>query len=302
MQRVLFFSITAVVCACLSVSTAYSQEVRASITGTVTDPSGAPIAGAKVSATNVATNIAVTTDTNETGNYTTPFLAPGTYALNIEVAGFRKFVRENVVLQSLDKARIDAQMELGALSDTVTVSAEVSTLQTESANRGQTISNELIANVPTQGRNPFQIAWAAPGVVKSGGWRYLRSFDIGGTSGFSVNGGRNQENEVLLDGISNVQSRRQVIHVPTMDSVQEFKVLTNIFDAQYGRTGGGVVTIVTKSGTNQIHGNAYEYFQNAKLNANQFELNAGGIPKSPNHINAFGFEVSGPVYIPKTVD
>jgi len=160
----------------------------------------------------------------------------------------------------------------------------------------------LINEVPTQGRNPFQIAWAAPGVVKTGGWRYLRSFDIGGTSGFSVNGGRNQENEVLMDGISNVQSSRQVIHVPTMDSVQEFKVLTNTYDAQYGRTGGGIVTIVTKSGTNELHGRAYEYFQNDKLNANQFELNASGIPKSPNHINAFGFEVAGPVWIPKVVN
>ncbi|MGH9723213.1 MAG: TonB-dependent receptor domain-containing protein, partial [Bryobacteraceae bacterium] len=163
-------------------------------------------------------------------------------------------------------------------------------------------SNELIANLPTQGRNPFQIAWAAPGVVKTGGWRYLRSFDIGGTSGFSVNGGRNQENEVLTDGISNVQSSRTVIHVPTMDTVQEFKVLTNTYDAQYGRTGGGIITIVTKSGANQLHGAAYEYFQNDKLNANQFELNAGGIRKSPNHINQFGFHVSGPVLIPKVFD
>ena len=92
-----------------------------------------------------------------------------------------------------------------------------------------------------------------------------------------------------------MRSSRTVIHVPTMESVQEFKVLTNTYDAQYGRTGGGVVTIVTKSGTNELHGNAFEYFQNAKLNANQFELNAAGIRKSPNNINVFGFQVSGPV-------
>jgi len=286
----------------LGLSQAYGQEVRASITGSVTDPSGAPVAGAAVSVTNVATNATVTAETNETGNYLTPYLAPGTYVLKIEHLGFRQFVRENIVLQSLDRPRVDAQLQLGAVSDSVTVSDTVSALQTETASRGQTISNEMIANLPTQGRNPFQIMWAAPGVVKSGGWRYLRSFDIGGTSGFSVNGGRNQENEVLLDGISNVQSSRTVIHVPTMDSVQEFKVLTNLYDAQYGRTGGGVVTIVTKSGGNQLHGIAYEYFQNDKLNANQFELNAAGTRKSPNHINAFGFEASGPFYIPKVLD
>ena len=129
--------------------------------------------------------------------------------------------------------------------------------------------------------------------------KFLRSFDIGGTTGFSANGGRSSENEVLLDGISNVQSSRQVIHVPTMDSIQEFKVLAGMYDSQYGRTGGGIVTIVTKGGGNDLHGNAYEFFQNDKLNANQFELNAGGTPKSPNHINAFGFQVSGPVVIPR---
>jgi hypothetical protein len=255
-----------------------------------------------VSVTSVSTNTSVTTQTNDTGNYLTPFLPPGTYVLTVEHTGFKKYLQENIVLQALDKARIDVQLSLGTLADSVTVSSAVSALQTETASRGQNISNELIANIPTQGRNPFQIAWAAPGVVKTGGWRYLRSFDIGGTSGFSVNGGRNQENEVLLDGISNVQSSRQVIHVPTMESVQEFKVQTNTYDAQYGRTGGGIVTIVTKSGSNQLHGTAYEYFQNDKLNANQFELNAGGIPKSPNHINAFGFEVGGPVLIPKVIN
>ena len=286
----------------LATVAAYAQEVRASITGIVSDPSSAPVAGATVTVTNLSTNAAVVTQTNETGSYTTPFLAPGTYTLSVEQTGFRKYVQENIVLQALDRARTDVQLQLGTLSDSVTVSASAVTLQTETASRGQTISNEMIENVPTQGRNPFQIAWAAPGVVKSGGWRYLRSFDIGGTSGFSVNGGRNQENEVLLDGISNVQSSRTVIHVPTMDSVQEFKVQTNTYDAQYGRTGGGIVTIVTKSGTNQIHGIAYEYFQNDKLNANQTELNAANIKKSPNHINAFGFEAAGPVYIPKVAD
>jgi hypothetical protein len=105
-----------------------------------------------------------------------------------------------------------------------------------------------------------------------------------------------------MDGISNVRSSRTVIHVPTMESVQEFKVLTNTYDAQYGRTGGGIITIVTKSGSNELHGRAFEYFQNARLNANQTELNAAGIRKSPNNINVFGFEVSGPVVLPKLIN
>jgi len=251
---------------------------------------------------NVGNRVAVSTTTNETGNYVTPFLAPGVYELTVEAQGFKKFVRQNMVLQLQDKARVDAKLEVGDLTQNVTVNEAVSTLETETASRSTTLSNEMIANLPTQGRNPFQIAWAAPGVFKSGGWRYLRSFDIAGTSGFSANGGRSSENEVLLDGISNVQSNRRVIHVPTMDSIQEFKILLNTYDAQYGRTGGGIVTMVTKGGTNSLHGTAYEFFQNDKLNANQFELNAGGKPRSPNQINAYGFEVAGPVMIPKVYD
>ncbi|MFB3826382.1 MAG: TonB-dependent receptor domain-containing protein [Bryobacteraceae bacterium] len=286
----------------LGAGMARGQEVRAVITGLVTDPSGAPVASAAVSATNRATNTATSTTTNEAGSFVTPFLQPGEYELAVEAAGFKKFLRQNIILQSQDKLRVDVQLQVGDLTQSVTVSEQVTMLQTESASRAQIISNELIANVPTQGRNLFQIAWAAPGVVKTGTWRYLRSFDIGGTSGLSVNGGRNKENEVLLDGISNVQADRTVIHVPTIESVQEFKVQTNTYDAQYGRTGGGIVTIVTKAGGNNFHGNLFEYFQNSRLNANQSEMNRGGIRKPPMSLNTFGAQASGPVYVPKVFD
>src|SRR5574340_130912 len=283
----------------LGAGIASGQEVRATITGLVTDPSGAPVANAAVNVTNRATNTVTSARSNEAGSFVTPFLPPGEYELAVEAAGFKKFLRQNIVLESQDKLRVDAQLEVGDLTQSVTVSGQVTLLQTESASRAQTISNELIANVPTQGRNLFQIAWAAPGVVKTGTWRYLRSFDIGGTSGLSVNGGRNKENEVLLDGISDVQADRSVIHVPTMESVQEFKVQTNTYDAQYGRTGGGIITIVTKAGGNSFHGNLFEYFQNSRLNANQSELNRGGVRKPPMSLNTFGAQASGPVYVPK---
>ncbi len=286
----------------LCVATASAQEVRASITGLVTDSSGAALANATVRVVNTANQVAVTAVTNASGNYVTPFLAPGPYELSVEAPGFKKYVRSNIVLQLQDRARIDVQLELGELTQSVTVDAAISTLETETASRGATISNELIANLPTQGRNPFQIAWAAPGVFKSGGWRYLRSFDISGTTGFSANGGRARENEVLLDGISDVRSNRTVVHVPTMESVQEFKVLLNTYDAQYGRTGGGIVTMVTKGGGNDLHGTAFEYFQADNLNANQFELNAANKPRPPMNINSYGFMASGPVFIPKVFD
>ncbi len=280
----------------------YAQDVRASITGSVTDPSGSPIAGAKVTATNLASNVSSNTETNSSGAYLTPFLPPGTYRVIVETQGFKRFVRENIILQSQDRPRVDVKLEIGEVAQSVTVSDAVSQLQTETASRSQVIANELIANIPTQGRNPFQIAWASAGVIKSGSWRYLRSFDIAGTTGISISGGRERENEVLMDGISNVRGNRTVISVPTTESVEEFKVHANTYDAQYGRTGGGVISIVTKGGGNQFHGTAFEYFQNDKLNANQTELNRAGIRKPPNHINQFGAQASGPIYIPKLVD
>jgi len=294
--------ISAVLVAAVFTIPGSAQEVRASIAGTVSDASGAPVAGATVTVTNLAQNVSTSTQTTDAGSYLTPFLAPGAYRLAVERAGFKKFVRENITLQAQDRPRIDVRLEVGDLAQSVTVTDSVSALQTETASRSQVIANELIAHVPTQGRNPFQIMWAAPGVIKTGDWRYLRPFDIGGTSGFSVNGGPNRENEVLLDGISNVRGNRTVIHVPTMETVQEFKVLTNSYDAQYGRTGGGVVSIVTRSGGNQFHGTLYEYFQAEELNANQSELNRNGTPKPPNNINTFGFQASGPVYAPKVFD
>ncbi len=291
------------VLSCLSVAAvSNAQEVRASLTGTVTDSSGAPIPGAAVSVTNLSTNFSVAAESNAAGSYVTPFLAPGIYRISVEHQGFKKYIRENIRLEAQDRARADITLEVGDLAQSVTISADVSLLQTETASRSQVIANELISQIPTQGRNPFQIAWAAPGVIKTGGWRYLRSFDIAGTSNFAVNGGRNRENEVLLDGISNVRGNRTVIHVPTMESVQEFKVVTNSYDAQYGRTGGGVVTIVTKSGGNAFHGSLFEYFQSEELNANQTELNRNGTKKPPNNINTFGFNLSGPVLIPKLFD
>jgi len=171
-------------------SSASAQEVRANISGIVTDPTSAAVVSANVMVTNRATNLTVTAETNGSGSYATPFLAPGTYQVAVEASGFKKYVRNDVVLQAGDRARLDVLLEVGEVTQSVTVSTAVSQLQTETATRSQVLANEIIQNVPTQGRNPFQIAWAASGVIKSGSWRYLRSFDIGGTSGISINGGR----------------------------------------------------------------------------------------------------------------
>ena len=200
----------------LAASVSYGQEVRATVTGQVSDPSGSPIPGAVITLTDVSRNASVSTESNATGLFVVPNLQPGEYLLTAEVDGFKRFLRENIILEAQDRTRIDIEMELGQVSESVTVTESVSPLQTETASRSQVINNEIITNVPTQGRNPFQLAWAAPGVVKRGSWRYLRSFDRAGMSNFSVNGGRNKENEVLIDGISNVRGNRNVIQSATM--------------------------------------------------------------------------------------
>lgn len=279
-----------------------AQEVRASLAGVVSDPAGAAVPGVTVVLTSVERNVSTTTETNEQGAYLFPFVVSGKYTLTVERAGFKKYVRADIILEAQDKARADVSLQVGDMTQSVSVQADVSQLQTETASRSQIISNQLIANLPTQGRNPFQIAWAMPGVVKTGDWRYLRAFDTGGMSGFSINGGKKGDNEVLIDGISNVRGNRNVIGVPSMEAVQEFKVLTNTYDAAYGRTGGGIVTIVSKSGGNAFHGTAYEYFQAEELNANQSELNSAGAKKPPMNINTFGFQASGPVFVPKVFD
>lgn len=287
---------------CVLALPSQAQEVRASLSGIVSDSTGAAVVGATVTLTSVERNTATTTQSNEIGNYVFPFVSPGNYTLAVEQTGFKKYVRQSIVLAAQDRARADVVLEIGEMTQSVTIEADVSQLQTETASRGQIISNQLIANLPTQGRNPFQIAWSMPGVTKAGDWRYLRSFDTGGTTGFSINGGKRGDNEVLIDGISNVRGSRGVIGVPSMESVQEFKVLTNTYDSQYGRTGGGIVTIVSKSGGNALHGSLFEYFQAEELNANQSELNRAGTKKPPMNINTFGFQVSGPLVIPKILD
>jgi hypothetical protein len=279
-----------------------AQDVRAGITGIITDAGGGRISGALIEVTSTAQRVSVRATSNREGNYVIAPLTPGTYDLTVSRPGFKQSVRKSLPLASDRTVRVDVQLEVGDNAQTVIVRGSAPLLESESAARSQEIPNVLAEDVPTQGRNPFQLAWSASGVIKTGSWRYLRAFDVAGTTGMSINGGRNQENEILLDGVSNVRGDRTVIQVPTIESVQELRVISNPYDARYGRTGGGVVTIVTRGGENSFHGKLFEYFQAEELNANQAELNRAGIPKPPMTINTFGLMASGPVVVPRIVN
>jgi len=280
-----------------------SQEIRATLSGQVNDASGSAVPNAKVAVINTGTNVASPATTNDVGRYVVNFLIPGKYKLEIEANGFKKFVRENIQLEVGDKIGIDASLQVGEMSDSVTVSDEVPLLETESGSRGQVITGQQLVDLPNNGRNAFQLVWAVPGVIKTGGyWGSMENYALGNATGASINGGKRRENETLLDGATNTLGNRDVNFQPILDAVQEFKVNTGVYDAAYGRTGGGVTVLSTRSGSNAFHGSIWEYHKNAALAATPWVLNSLGESKPHFLNNTFGFQVGGPVYVPKVVD
>ena len=281
---------------------AYAQDTRASISGVVTDSEEEKLQGVKVTMVDLATKVEVTGTTTALGYYAIPSLAPGKYEMRVEAEDYRKYVRQDLVLGAQEKVRVDVTLEKGEAKDSVVVKEALTVLPTESATRSGTLSGDLLANVPTSNRNPFEMAWAMNEVVKSGAWGYARPLDTDTASKLSIGGGKTKENEVLVDGMSMVSGGREVMNPPAMDSIQELNVQAGPYDAQYGRTGGGVVSINTKSGGNQLHGVLFEYLQNDKLDANSSQANRFGMGRLPAHINQFGGQVQGPVTRPKDAD
>ena len=279
----------------LALSAAFGQEFRATLAGRVTDAGGAAVAGASIRVKNTGTGESAATTSGEDGSYQVSFLTPGDYVVTIEKAGFNRSIREGVHLDVAQRAVADVQLAVGDVTQSVTVSAGAEILETESADRGLTIESARVLNTPLQGRNIFAQAWSAPGVVVNAGAQRLRPFDIAGSSSITINGGRPSNNEVLVDGVTSLFQASSVSYVPTAEATGEFRVQNTNFDAQYGWTLGGVINIITKSGTNQFHGSLFEFLQNTHLDANTFNSNRSGVPRSSSHINTFGGDVGGPI-------
>jgi hypothetical protein len=278
-----------------------AQEFRATVTGHVTDPTGAAIPKVTVQITNIGTNEVAAAVTNNQGIYSLPFLKPGTYRLTAEVAGFKKYVKDNIVLNVGDTAGIDLAMEVGQNTESVTVVAEALGLQTESADHGLVIDQKRVSELPLNARNPFMLAMLSAGVNFSGNQIYQRPFDNGAIADWTVNGGLDRKNEFLLDGApNNAQAGgNNIALVPPVDSVQEFKIQTNSFDAAYGKSSGGIMNVSLKGGTNQFHGTLYEYMRRNALDANSFQNNSAGAPKSGHFLDQYGGSIGGPIIIPK---
>lgn len=300
--------------ACAS-ALAFAQEFRGSIAGRVTEGGGAAVANAQITVTNVATNASVSSTTKDSGEYQVLYLIPGNYTLSVEASGFKKSIRQNIEVRVGDKLELDVALEVGAVTESVNITADAPLLETGSASAGQVIDQRRISELPLSDGNPFVLARLAPGIAYVGDLKFSRPFDNGGTSDVVANGAPGR-NEFTLDGVPNMASgggRGRVAFVPPADAVQEFKVETSSFDAQSSHTAGATVNVTLKSGTNSLHGTVYEFVRNDVLSANDFFLNRtnlatnptrdkdqdGKADRDPLRYNRYGFTIGGPVYMPR---
>lgn len=281
-------------CLLLAAVSLPAQTTAGQVTGIVTDPSGAPVPGASVVAKNQATGVTRQTSTNESGNYSVPLLEPGMYAVTVQKDGFKASQRAGVTLNVNSTVRLDFALSLGAVSESVSVTADVPLLQTGDSSLRAVVDNKKVIELPLNGRNPFDLIFLAPGT------QAYRQPALPGNniplSNLSINGGPSMTNEVLLDGIPSTSPQyNQFTVIPSIDAVQEFEVKTNNMAAEFGRTGGGVVNVAMKSGTNGIHGTVYNFLRNDALDSNLWLNNRSGQPKPAFRFNQFGASVGGPI-------
>lgn len=274
-----------------------AQEVSAGITGTVTDPSGLAIAGATVTARDTQRGTDWPTTTNENGIYAFPRVPIGSYELKVEAKGFKTVIQSNITLEVNQRARIDVAMQVGGVTETVTVTGEGALLQTDTTQVGAVISSQTIVNTPLISRNPIALTLLAAGVVATDPSSFNNGVRTTGGGRPYVNGNRKEANNFLLDGVDNNQTSDNLSsYQPNLEAIAEFKLITNNASAEFGNFQGGIVNVVIKSGTNQIHGSAFEYFRNDKLNANNWGRNWQGLPKTAIRWNQYGGTIGGPIF------
>lgn len=279
-------------------------ETTGSIVGVVTDSSGAVMPNVKVTLLNTGTGQAQAQESNSSGTYNFPALNLGTYSLTVEAPGFRKFVQENIVIHVNDRLRIDPVMQIGGQTDTITVTEQPSAVETEKPALSGLVSETQVRELPLPNRNFMGLTLMAPGVTYTGG----REISLGGLSGNPVfiNGARQTANNWMVDGSRNTDtgSNGTLFNYPSIDAIQEFRILTNSYDAQFGRNSGGIINVVVKSGTLGFHGGAYEFVRNDKFNARDPLQFTRPIPdrdslKTPYRYNDYGYDLGGPFFIPK---
>jgi len=270
---------------------AFGQAEQGTITGVVTDDTGAAVPGAKLTARELATQTVSNTTTNGRGYYTLPYLAPGTYEVSAEATGFSNTVISGIHLTVNLTTSVNIALKVGVVAQRVTVQANAIQLESENSELGGTISRQQILELPQLGRNAYSLAVLAPGVLPETAGAPLQT---------ETNGGMANTGNVLLDGGTQINSSTgDITYTPPSESVGQLKLITNNFSAEYGMSGGGILTATSSSGTNAFHGSLYEYFRNTVLNANGWYRNSVNLPRATYHSNLYGFRLSGPVWIPK---
>ena len=274
----------------------FSQSITASLEGVVRDPSDAAVPGAGVQVRNQATNVVTSLTTDSEGRFLAPSLSAGVYSIRVNATGFKVAERNDVELQVNQSARLELKLEVGASTETIEVTAQAPLLDSASSTVGQVVSNRSIVNLPLNSRNSWSLVFLAPGVTGNVGDKY-------NNVNISINGGRPGSATLMVDGIPSATALTNPIQgftaFPGVDSVQEFKVETNNYSAEFGRSGSGVVNLVYKSGTNDLHGSVFEFLRNSVLDANNWFSNANKVPLASFKRNQYGTTVSGPLLLPK---
>jgi hypothetical protein len=300
-------------CLFLATPLAHAQRYLGSISGQVTDSTGATVPGAQVTAVEGTTKYATQVVTSGDGLYTFPALNPGTYTVTVTAQGFRTQERTSIVLTAAQAQKIDFSLAAGAATESVEVTAETSLLDAGSANIATTLTTKEVTDLPNLGRNPYVMATLAPGVLNTGSGGYFQGKSSQFTNPFSgvavqiTTDGNAGHNRLTLNGIPNDPAERlsgatYTGFVPSPEAVEEVKIQTSIFDAQVGHGNGTITNTVVRTGTNNLHGAAYYVFQNTYLDANTYENAGKGANRPNNQVAQTGFVLDGPVFIPKLYD
>jgi outer membrane receptor protein involved in Fe transport len=275
-----------------------AQQATALLTGTIKDSTGALVPDAKVTLKNSDTNIARTANSDKSGEFLFTLIPIGRYEVEVQGGGFRKYVRKGITLEINQNARLDVVLEVGAATQVVEVTGDVTQVDTVSDTIGTSVVGETIQRAPLNGRNVLDLALLQPGVTETNG-------DSTAAGTYSIAGGRTDSVTFLLDGgLNNNLLDNSVVYNPNPDTIAEFHILESNYSAEYGRNGGGVISVVTKSGTNQWHGSAFEFLRNDAFNANDY-FNKAAQPELPRNVlkrNQYGATFGGPITLPKLVN
>ncbi|HEY7058316.1 MAG TPA: carboxypeptidase-like regulatory domain-containing protein, partial [Vicinamibacterales bacterium] len=275
---------------------AHAQTGAASMTGLVTDQTGAAVPGATVTATNQATNVPYTAVSNDAGNYTITSVPIGTYIVKAELSSFKTATTKPIAVEAKQILRLDFKLEVGGLEQSVEVTGESPVLQTESATVGEVISGTTVSSLPLNGRNTGQLSLLLPGVVTPNPSTFTAIRNVGSGGRPYVNGNREQTNNYTIDGVDmNESIDNLVAYQPSPDALAEISVETNNYAADSGNVAGAVISNVIKSGTNEYHGNVFDFYRNSRMDANSWQNNRSNAAKPDRRQSIYGGTFGGPI-------